>query len=430
MDSSLNPRAGPVPHHVMAATYGMHPHHMPPMSMMNPNDFVPHYTSSLPPDKIPPPPYEDIHSHMPTATPQNTNSQADIGVFPNGSFQTEKRAIYHHPLFPLLVMLYEKCERATWGNESPSSSSFDAAIEDFLRRQSQERKNCVTENEEVNSMMIKAIQVLRIHLLELEKVNELCKDFCQRYIGCLKNKMNSDNLLREQNTFNGSCSANQGQHEIGQINEQHSMFSNIAESSLAIPTSNTLPASGNMQIVVSSYDSNATSCSAVDSYPNIGNLSNNNYVECSNQSQTQARLLLESAAQDSAGGETSITPEHMKSKDHRMKRGILPKQATTVMKTWLFQHLMHPYPTEDEKRAIATQTNLSILQVNNWFINARRRILQPMLDSSNPGSNKSKKPKQQSRPPQKFWSETYANQPQSHVAQKPPTHFSSSVIKQ
>ncbi|EDV25759.1 uncharacterized protein TRIADDRAFT_9468, partial [Trichoplax adhaerens] len=60
------------------------------------------------------------------------------------------------------------------------------------------------------------------------------------------------------------------------------------------------------------------------------------------------------------------------------KRGILPKQATTVMKTWLFQHLMHPYPTEDEKRAIATQTNLSILQVNNWFINARRRILQPM----------------------------------------------------
>ena len=43
--------------------------------------------------------------------------------------------------------------------------------------------------------MIRAIQVLRIHLLELEKVNELCKDFCQRYIACLKNKMQSDTLL-------------------------------------------------------------------------------------------------------------------------------------------------------------------------------------------------------------------------------------------
>lgn len=46
------------------------------------------------------------------------------------------------------------------------------------------------------SQMVKAIQVLRIHLLELEKVNELCKDFCNRYITCLKTKMHSDNLLR------------------------------------------------------------------------------------------------------------------------------------------------------------------------------------------------------------------------------------------
>lgn len=46
---------------------------------------------------------------------------------------------------------------------------------------------------------------------------------------------------------------------------------------------------------------------------------------------------------------------------------------------FIFQH---PYPTEDEKRTIAAQTNLTLLQVNNWFINARRRILQPMLDAS------------------------------------------------
>ena len=44
--------------------------------------------------------------------------------------------------------------------------------------------------------MVKSIQVLRIHLLELEKVQELCKDFCNRYITCLKGKMQSENLLR------------------------------------------------------------------------------------------------------------------------------------------------------------------------------------------------------------------------------------------
>ena len=44
--------------------------------------------------------------------------------------------------------------------------------------------------------MIRALQVLRIHLLELEKVQDLCKDFCNRYITCLRGKMHSENLLR------------------------------------------------------------------------------------------------------------------------------------------------------------------------------------------------------------------------------------------
>lgn len=48
--------------------------------------------------------------------------------------------------------------------------------------------------------------MLRIHLLELEKVNELCKDFCNRYITCLKTKMHSDNLLR--NDLGGPYSPN------------------------------------------------------------------------------------------------------------------------------------------------------------------------------------------------------------------------------
>ncbi|KAK3107226.1 hypothetical protein FSP39_009807 [Pinctada imbricata] len=97
----------------------------------------------------------------------------------------------------------------------------------------------------------------------------------------------------------------------------------------------------------------------------------------------------------------------------KSKRGVLPKQATQIMKTWLFQHIVHPYPTEDEKRQIASQTNLTLLQVNNWFINARRRILQPMLDATNPEPTKKVKSKPQNRPLQRFWPESIANiQPQ------------------
>ena len=46
--------------------------------------------------------------------------------------------------------------------------------------------------------------MLRIHLLEMEKVNELCKDFCSRYIACLKGKLNSENLMRTLNVHSVS----------------------------------------------------------------------------------------------------------------------------------------------------------------------------------------------------------------------------------
>ncbi len=58
--------------------------------------------------------------------------------------------------------------------------------------------------DEVFFQMLKALQVLRIHLLEMEKVNELCKDFCSRYIACLKGKLNSENLMRTLNIHSDS----------------------------------------------------------------------------------------------------------------------------------------------------------------------------------------------------------------------------------
>ncbi|KAF9184658.1 hypothetical protein BGZ51_003201 [Haplosporangium sp. Z 767] len=64
---------------------------------------------------------------------------------------------------------------------------------------------------------------------------------------------------------------------------------------------------------------------------------------------------------------------------NRKRRGNLPKSVTSVLKNWLVQHATHPYPTEDEKMRLSEETRLSMNQISNWFINARRRILQPIL---------------------------------------------------
>ncbi|ORY85001.1 homeobox KN domain-domain-containing protein, partial [Protomyces lactucae-debilis] len=55
------------------------------------------------------------------------------------------------------------------------------------------------------------------------------------------------------------------------------------------------------------------------------------------------------------------------------RRGNLSRKATSMLKTWLNEHVEHPYPSEDEKLALSEQTELTIAQISNWFINARRR---------------------------------------------------------
>lgn len=50
-------------------------------------------------------------------------------------------------------------------------------------------------------------------------------------------------------------------------------------------------------------------------------------------------------------------------------------KITLLLKAWLFTHQNHPYPTEDEKFHLMKATELTIVQINNWFSNARRRIL-------------------------------------------------------
>jgi len=67
--------------------------------------------------------------------------------------------------------------------------------------------------------------------------------------------------------------------------------------------------------------------------------------------------------------------------NNKKRRGNLPKASTNILKKWLYDHLYHPYPTEEEKKVLESRTGMTLNQISNWFINARRRILQPMLES-------------------------------------------------
>ncbi|KAF5203993.1 Bel1-like homeodomain protein [Thalictrum thalictroides] len=63
----------------------------------------------------------------------------------------------------------------------------------------------------------------------------------------------------------------------------------------------------------------------------------------------------------------------------RPQRG-LPETSVTILRAWLFEHFLHPYPKDSDKITLAKQTGLTRGQVSNWFINARVRLWKPMIE--------------------------------------------------
>eukprot|EP01113_Clastostelium_recurvatum_P016667 TRINITY_DN19609_c0_g1_i1.p1 TRINITY_DN19609_c0_g1~~TRINITY_DN19609_c0_g1_i1.p1 ORF type:complete len:209 (-),score=48.32 TRINITY_DN19609_c0_g1_i1:47-673(-) len=108
-----------------------------------------------------------------------------------------------------------------------------------------------------------------------------------------------------------------------------------------------------------------------------------NILEEFEQADGKPHLLLEM-------GESRLkrsVPAKGRSRFKKQRKGILPETSTELLKGWLFAHIKNPYPSEEEKVQLCTQTGLDMTQIANWFINARRRMLQP-LKMLNPKAKK------------------------------------------
>ncbi|XP_036385094.1 homeobox protein Meis1 isoform X1 [Megalops cyprinoides] len=293
-----------------------------------------------------------LHSHQYPHTAHNAMPPS-MGSSVNDALKRDKDSIYGHPLFPLLALIFEKCELATCTPREPgvaggdvcSSESFNEDIAVFAK-QIRAEKPLFSSNPELDNLMIQAIQVLRFHLLELEKVHELCDNFCHRYISCLKGKMPIDLVIDDRE--GGSKSDSEDITRSGNLDQ-------------------------------TSWNRDHDDTASIRSGGTPGPSSGGHTSHSGDNSSEQGDGLDNSVASPSTGDDDDPDKEKKRNK----KRGIFPKVATNIMRAWLFQHLTHPYPSEEQKKQLAQDTGLTILQVNNWFINARRRIVQPMIDQSN-----------------------------------------------
>ncbi|XP_058069640.1 homeotic protein knotted-1-like [Magnolia sinica] len=107
--------------------------------------------------------------------------------------------------------------------------------------------------------------------------------------------------------------------------------------------------------------------------------------------------------QDGSGGETELPEIDPRAEDRELKshllkkysgylsslkqelskkkkKGKLPKDARQKLLNWWELHYKWPYPSEAEKVALAESTGLDQKQINNWFINQRKRHWKPSED--------------------------------------------------
>ncbi|KAH6828805.1 homeobox protein knotted-1-like 3 [Perilla frutescens var. hirtella] len=76
----------------------------------------------------------------------------------------------------------------------------------------------------------------------------------------------------------------------------------------------------------------------------------------------------------------------------KRRAGKLPGDTTSVLKAWWQSHSKWPYPTEEDKARLVQETGLQLKQINNWFINQRKRNWH-----SNPSSSTTPKSKRKSQ---------------------------------
>ncbi|XP_073495121.1 homeobox protein Meis2 isoform X1 [Phyllobates terribilis] len=325
--------------------------------------------------------------HYGTHAPHPNVMPTSMGSAVNDALKRDKDAIYGHPLFPLLALVFEKCELATCTPREPgvaggdvcSSDSFNEDIAVFAK-QVRAEKPLFSSNPELDNLMIQAIQVLRFHLLELEKVHELCDNFCHRYISCLKGKMPIDLVIDERDGSSKSdheelsgSSTNLADHNPASWRDHDDAVSTHSAGTPGPSSGGHASQSGDNSSEQDLRDC-SYGCFTLVSVPQLSNLPTD-----MSGLDPAGDVLDNSVASPGTGDDDDPDKE----KKRQKKRGIFPKVATNIMRAWLFQHLTHPYPSEEQKKQLAQDTGLTILQVNNWFINARRRIVQPMIDQSN-----------------------------------------------
>ncbi|TKY75187.1 BEL homeodomain protein 7 [Spatholobus suberectus] len=240
----------------------------------------------------------------------------------------------------------------------------------------------------LNSQYLKAAQELLDEIVSARKVlkqpgvekQENCRD-----IG-LDGSRDSDGKSTSANgsTANASCELSPGERQ-NLLDKKTKLLSMLDEVDKRYRQY-----CHQMQIVVSSFDMVA-GCGAAEPYTTLALRTISRHFRClrdaiSGQIQVTQRSLGEQEGiprlryvDQQLRQQKALQQLGVMRQAWRPQRG-LPESSVSILRAWLFEHFLHPYPKDSEKIMLARQTGLTRNQVANWFINARVRLWKPMVE--------------------------------------------------
>lgn len=204
--------------------------------------------------------------------------------------------------------------------------------------------------------MIQAIQVLRFHLLELEKVHELCDDFCFRYIDRLKGKMPSELSLEDKDS-----NSNDNQH----LNQ--SMNTSIGSNNVSGPST-------------SGYQTNdfmTNSLSHSSSYPSLPVTSSTPLLPTTHTQQQppQPQMKLENDFNNNSNG------FHQNGQAY----GGFLDCSTPGVQTYAYNNFAHPVAAAAAAAAVAAASYPGSLLPNSPANPSNPNYVQPFLNPASSG---------------------------------------------
>ncbi|OIW07089.1 hypothetical protein TanjilG_02723 [Lupinus angustifolius] len=142
-----------------------------------------------------------------------------------------------------------------------------------------------------------------------------------------------------------------------------SQFNNLCKGTLTMP----LDINNNRSDEEAGTSENGLNCENVESVE---------AYESSSTHPSDDKELKEMLLHKYSGYLSSLRKEFLKER----KKGKLPKDARMALMDWWNTHYRWPYPTEEEKVKLSEMTGLDQKQINNWFINQRKRHWKPSED--------------------------------------------------